>query len=129
MPAPWRPAFHGINAPYEIDRDLLMLHLKYVDVTTLQKVAEHRRMLHDKEKRGSNNSAWAMGGDELVSELRSWVRTYDDRPVPEFDPNEPDLRRIVQHKAGGFYRSDGTQIRAMQVNPLRRLPERFCHAF
>jgi hypothetical protein len=130
VPAPWRPAFHGINAPYEIDRDLLMLHLKYYDVTALRKVAEHRRMLHETENRGSNNSAWTMGAEELVSELLSWVRTHrGDEPVPEFDPDEPDLRRIVHHKEGGFYRSDGTQLRAMHLNPLRRLPERFSHAF
>jgi hypothetical protein len=129
VPAAWRPAFHGINAPYEIDRDLLLLHLKYYDVTTLRKVAEHRRMLHETENRGSDQSAWTMGGEQLVSELRSWVRPLEDGPVPEFDATEPDLRRIVQHKQGGFYRSDGTQLRAMKANPLRRLPDRWTHAF
>lgn len=125
VPAPWRPAFHGINAPYEIDRDLLMLHLKYFDMTHLRSVAEHRRRLHDTENRGSDFSAWAMGADELVSELMSWVRTSDDHLVPEFDPDELMLQRIVQHKEGGFYRSHGNQLRAMRVSPLRRLPERF----
>lgn len=129
LPAPWRPAFHGINAPYEIDRDLLMLHLKYYDVTTLRKVAEHRRMLYETENRGSDQSAWTMGAEQLVTELRSWVRPVDDAPVPEFDAAEPDLRRIVQLRQGGFYRSDGTQLRAMKTNPLRRLPDRWTHAF
>jgi hypothetical protein len=128
--APWRPAFHGIHAPYEVDRDLIMLHLKYYDVARLRKVAAHRRRLHDTEKRGADNSAWAMGPEELVAELHSWVRAArDDGPVPEFDPAEPDLRRIVHEREGGFYRSEGTQRRAMRFNPLRRLPERFSDVF
>lgn len=129
IPAAWRPAFHGINAAYEIDRDLLMLHLKYYDVAALRKVAEHRRMLHEHEARGASSSAWSMGGDELASELLSWVQTPPGEDVREFDPAEPDLDRVVQRKAAGFYRSEGTQLKAMKKNPLRRLPERFSHAF
>lgn len=129
VPAPWRPAFHGINAPYAIDTDLLMLHLKYYDLSSLRRVADHRRMLHETENRGSSSSAWAMGSDELASQLLSWVGTTDGQAVPELDPTEPDLRNIVQQKAAGFYRSEGTQLKAMKKNPLRRLPERFCDAF
>jgi hypothetical protein len=127
-PAAWRPAFHGINAPYEIDRELLLLHLKYYDVAMLSKVAEHRRMLHENENRGASSSAWSMGSDELTSQLRSWV-DVDGDDVREFDPAEPNLDRIVQKKPAGFYRSEGTQLKAMQKNPLRVLPERFSHAF
>jgi hypothetical protein len=129
IPAAWRPAFHGINAPYEIDRDLLMLHLKYYDLAALRKVADHRRMLHETEDRGASSSAWAMGSDELASELLSWVATTEGGQVPEFDAAEPNLDRIVKQRPGGFYRSDGTQLRAMKKNPLRRLPDRYGHAF
>jgi hypothetical protein len=129
IPAPWRPAFHGINAPYEIDRDLLMLHLKYYDVTALRRVAAHRHMLHEEEDRGSASSAWAMGSDELTSQLLSWVETSPLQRVPELKPADLDLEGIVNQKPAGFYRSDGTQMSAMQNNPLLRLPERFTDAF
>jgi len=127
VPAPWRPAFHGIRAPYEIDRDLLMLHLKCYDVAALRKVAEHRRRLYDTEDRGADRSMWTMSSDELVGAAVPAPR--EEGPIPEFDPTEPDLRRIVKHKAKGWYRSDGTQLEALRNYPLRRLPERFTHAF
>ena len=127
VPAPWRPAFHGIKAPYEIDRDLLMLHLKCYDVTALRKVAEHRRLLYATENRGAVRSTWTMSSDEVVG--ATVAREPDEEAILEFDPSEPDLRRIVKHKPRGWYRSDGTQLLAMRHYPLRRLPERVTHAF
>ena len=126
--ADWDGAFHAINARFDIDRDLLMLHLKYGDVGTLTRVSEQRHALHQ-EGRGHPSSAWALESQELASRLRSWVHTPDDQDVPEFDPAEPDLSDIVRLKRRGFYRSHGPQLAAMENNPLRQLPQRFRSAF
>ena len=126
--ADWDGAFHAINSPYEIDRDLLMLHLKYCDVGTLTRVSEQRHALH-REGRGHPNSAWALESEDLASRLWSWVDTPDGQEIAEFDPAEPDLSDIVRVKKKGFYRSQGPQLAAMENNPLRQLPERFRSAF
>ena len=129
IPADWMVAFHGIKAPFAIDPDVLLLHLKYYDVTALRAVSEHRRAMHETDSRGSPHSAWPLGPEALTSRLLSWVETPDGHDIPEFDAAEVDLTEIVRPKAKGFYRTHGPQLPAMDKNPLRRLPERFLEAF
>jgi hypothetical protein len=127
IPADWGRAFHAIGTPFEIDRDLVMLHLKYYDVSSLKRVSEHRHARHQ-EGRGHPESAWALESDELISRLLSWVQTPEGHDVPEFDPSEADLDEIVHRKSNSHFRSHGPQLTAMENNPLRRLPERFSTA-
>jgi hypothetical protein len=122
--ADWWAAFHGIMATFEIDRDLLMLHMKYCDVTWLMMVSEHRHARHQ-EGRGHPSSAWAVNSDDLAARLRTWAQTPDEQDVPEFDPAEPDLDDLVRDKGRGRFRSHGPQLTAMENHPLRQLPERF----
>jgi hypothetical protein len=126
--ADWVGAFHGIKRRFEVDRDLLMLHLKYCDVSSLLEVANQRHGLRQ-EGRGHRGSAWALEGEELRSRLLSWVQTPGEQDVPEFDPTEPDLTNIVRSKRKGHYRSQGPQLTAMETQPLRQLPERLRTAF
>ena len=128
IPANWTAAFHGIANPFEIHRDLLMLHLKYCDLPSLMKGSEHRHAWHQ-EGRGHRNSAWTLESLELKSRLLSWVQTPDEQEVREFDPKEPDLTNIVHVKKNGFFRSQGPQLEAMEQNPLRQLPERIRAVF
>ncbi len=121
-PAEWSAGFHGIKSPFVIDRGLLLLHLKYYDMSRLAAVAEQRHSVYQQESRGSSGSAWAIGGDELTSRLLSWVQTPNGQDIPEFDPNEPDLSDVVQPTRQGVYRSMGADLTAMEENPLRRLP-------
>jgi Glycosyl transferase family 2 len=123
--APWSPAFHGIRASYSIDRDLLMLHMKYADQAILGRLADQRHRLHTIEQRGSSRSAWTLGGGELSERLVSWVRGHDGHAVPEFDTGEPELDGVIRQRKGGYFRSRGPQLVAMEENPLRQLPERF----
>lgn len=117
--ANWSGAFHAINARYEIDRRLLMLHLKYCDIETLTKRSEDRHAVHQ-EGRGHSSSAWALESRELLSRLMSWVATPYGHEVAEFDPAEPDLTGVVHAKKSGFFRSQGQQLTAMDQNPLRQ---------
>jgi hypothetical protein len=126
--ADWWASFHGITAPFEVDRDLLMLHMKFCDVSSLMTVSEHRHARHE-EGRGHPTSAWAVSSDELASRLSTWVQTPERHNVPEFDPYELDLSDLVRDKGRGRFRSHGPQLRAMDENDLRRLPERFRMAF
>jgi len=127
-PADWFRSFHGIQAPFEIDPELLMLHLKYCDVSLLTKVSQDRHLWHH-EGRGHPSSAWAFGSNELASRLSSWVQTPDEQRVQEFDPSELNLSTVVRRKGERRFRSHGPQLSAMERNPLRRLPERFRTAF
>jgi len=126
--ADWTGAFHSIQSHFQIDRDLLMLHLKFCDIDTLTKVTRLRNALHQ-EGRGHRKSTWAQDSQELTSRLLSWVHTPYDRNVREFDSSEPDISAVVHTKENGFFRSQGQQLVAMELQPLRQLPERFRTAF
>jgi Glycosyl transferase family 2 len=124
--APWSAAFHGIRAPYRIDRELLMLHMKYADHRLLSRVAEHRHRLHTTEGRGGNRSSWTLGSGELTSRLASWAGAQGGPEVPLFDPAEPELDDVIRPTRRGFNRSRGNALIAMEERPLRQLPQRFC---
>jgi hypothetical protein len=125
VPTAWEFAFHGIREPFEIDRDLWMLHVKYADVTMLAEVAEHRRRWHEVEGRGHPQSFWPIGAEELTKRLRSWTEAADATgSAPVFDPDEVDLEKLVRLEEKGYYRAAGGQISALDTNPLREVPER-----
>ena len=126
IPADWKGGgFHGIAAPFDIDRTLLMAHLKYYDIDVLRTVARQRHQKHQHGK-GHRSSAWALTADELTLRLRSWVMTPPGGDVPEFDPHEPDLTGLIVREPGtGMFHNTGTQLNDMETHPLRWLPERF----
>ena len=127
--APWLPAFHGIKAPYEVSHDLLLVHLKYGDLDELVGASQRRHDAHRKEGRGSAASAWALEAGELRERAVGWGEGASTGAVPEFEPEPRALRRAVKELDNGFYRSTGPQLKAMDQNPLRQLPERFRSAF
>ncbi|HEU5045978.1 MAG TPA: glycosyltransferase family 2 protein [Nocardioidaceae bacterium] len=124
VPANWRGACHGIMAPFEVDRGLFMLHLKFYDKDALVKVSDHRRALVDADGR-AYRSNWAVGGAEMGASLASFIGDTDLDTVPEFDPATVDLGGIVKRRDHGGYRATGAaQVKAMHQQPLRRIPER-----
>jgi len=128
VPADWSAGLHGISAPFEIDRDLLLVHLKYYDTAFLAAVARQRRAVNEQDDRGGAASAWTLSAEELASRLRSWVELPAGEEVEEFDPSEPDLSAVVSAHDSGFYRSVGSQLSAMEESPLRRLPQHWRNA-
>ncbi len=130
IPERWQPAFHAIHSPFEIDPALWMFHLKYCDVTLLEKVAEERRRIHVEEGRGHRKSFWPMGAKALKRQLSSWTRLPRGvKDAPEFDPAEVDLDGLVGEVRPGVWRSLPIQVDALNDTPLRQLPQRFRSAF
>ena len=126
----WEPAFHAIHAPFEVDTALWMLHLKYSDLTLLEKVAEQRRRIHEEEGRGHSKSFWPMGAKALKRNLSSWTHLPRGvKDVPDFDPSEVDLDGLVAEVRPGVWRSRANQVLALNESPLRRLPQRVRSAF
>ncbi len=124
VPAPWRFASHGIMAPFEVDPELFMVHLKFADVDLLRAVGDHRRRLVDADRRGAGSS-WAVGGDEIALLLSTFVAGADADDVPEFAPTQQELDRAVRRDPSGAYRaSKPGQLKAMEDQPLVRVPER-----
>jgi hypothetical protein len=129
-PRPWLPAFHAIQAPFEIDPALWMLHLKYADEDVLGTIAEQRRTVHEAEGRGHPRSFWPMGAEKLKGRLSAWTGSADaTAEVPELDVAELDLAGLVGRTNDGSWKSRGNQVRSLEESPLRRLPERFRAAF
>ena len=121
VPASWRWASHGIKAPYQVDPELYMLHLKFADRDALGRVAAHRRALVDSSGRALRSN-WSRGADDVLAVLDRSVRNVDPERTPEFSPEEVDLSRIVERREG-WYRSVGPgQLSALERQPLRRVP-------
>lgn len=127
IPVPWLEGFHGVAGDrFDIDPDLLMVHLKYYDETVLREVAAKRHQANETEGRGGAGSAWSVEADELVGLLRSWVAEAGS-DVPVLEPAQVDVSDFVTAVPRGF-RARGRQLVAMQRRPLRRLPDRYVAA-
>jgi hypothetical protein len=123
VPAGWVRATHGIAAPYEVDPELFMIHLKFHDRAALRELGNRRRAVVDVDGR-ARDSSWGFSGDEIAAQLTEFVGSADPDTVPEFRPDPRVLKRIPQ-PADGCYRSAGLrQIPAMQQRPLVRVPAR-----
>lgn len=125
QPAIWLQGFHGIKAPFAIDPELFLLHLKYFDVDALVDVADRRQELHLQEGRGSAKSSWPLGAEAIRQQLADWVEDATIADLPEFAAEECDLAGTIHAMPSGFFRSMGPQLAAMTDYPLRLLPERF----
>jgi Glycosyl transferase family 2 len=128
--AAWEPAFHAIHAPFEVDPELFMLHLKYYDETALSRVAEHRYRIRESEGRGSPRSFWSKSPDKLMSLLSTWTSPdHEDGTVEVLDVGQLNYRNLISEKSDGTWRSDANQVTGLSKYPLRELPERFRGAF
>jgi hypothetical protein len=123
-PAPWRFSSHGISAKYEVDPELFLLHLKFVDRAHLKAVSDRRRAMVELDGR-AKGSTWSHTGDEMTQMLRDFVGDADPSTAPEFTPGSVDLgAAIVQENRHTWKGARPGQIAAMKQQPLVRLPER-----
>jgi hypothetical protein len=123
VPAAWRFASHGIDARYDVDPELFMVHLKFADTDLLRRVAESRHQLALADGRGINAS-WKHSGDEMAAMVAGFVGDADPAAVPEFDPGAIDLKRLVIERDGAWRAAGRAQVTAMTNQPLVRIPER-----
>lgn len=122
IPAPWGYASHGIDAPYEVDPALFLIHLKFHDREALRRIAD-RRQAQVKVDNRAKLSSWAMSGDEISALLTEFVGD-DVHSVPELTIDNLRLERVVKQMPDGYYRSAGLrQVTAMRKRPLVRIPK------
>ncbi len=125
VPAAWVAASHGVKAPFSVDPDLYMFHLKFADRDHLAAAAAHRQRLVEDLGRPRNTN-WSAGEDAMVSLLeRVNARVKPDRVRPfTIDPRQ--LEGIVEQRGEKVYRTTGAgQIQAMERQPFVWVPERF----
>jgi hypothetical protein len=124
IPAEWRFASHGIKAPYAIDPELYMLHLKFADRDAMRAVAAHRQALVELDGRGSKSS-WRQDVEAVLTVIDDSIAGVDLDNVPEFTPSPERLGTVVR-KDKGYYRSGARwQLGTLKHQPLRRVPARF----
>lgn len=121
QPIPWMAGTHGIQAPFSVDPDLLLFHLKYYDEGELRRIARLRHEANESEGRGAR-SAWTREADELVSDLRRWAGEGRQR---DLNPRRLKLPTPQDAKADGYFRVAGSQLKAMDRGHRLRVPDRF----
>jgi hypothetical protein len=125
IPAAWTRASHGIAAPFQVDPELFMIHLKFHDEDALRAVGDHRQQMHGLDGR-SSRTTWEVGGSDLVDHLRKWVTVPSGEGIPELDVRGLDLEGVVKPWGRRRYRAAGKgQLASMATHPLLRLPDRF----
>jgi hypothetical protein len=123
--APWFAASHGIRAPYAVDPELWMFHLKWADRDLLRAAADHRLRMVEADGR-SRETQWGEGSETLVGLLERITASVDPAAVPEFSPpTGRALAGLVTQSGGGHRAPKGAQMQLMETQPLVRVPERF----
>ena len=126
IPAAWSFASHGIAAPYAVDRELFMLHLKFADLDVLRRQAQLRNDLAVSSGRGSGSS-WQHSGDEMAAMIAEFVGDADPAQAAPFRPRAIDTDTLVVPAEDGRFRApQQSQVGAMKRRPLVRIPE-FLH--
>lgn len=121
--AGWQVASHGINAPYSIDPELFMLHLKFADRTRLAEVAALRNAVSKADGR-AEDASWGKAADEMLQVFDAVVADVDPSAAPEFDPATASLEDMVIFHNGRHRTRKQGQIAALKRQPLTRIPQR-----
>lgn len=126
VPAAWGQASHGIFAPYAVDPDLYMFHMKFADRDLLRASAEHRRELVERDGRAQTTN-WRWGGDEMTGLLERVNETLDRDAIRPFRPPLRKLQKVVgTSERRGLHRATGKgQYAAMESHKVVRIPKRF----
>ena len=125
VPAAWRWASHGIMAPYAVDPDLFMFHMKYGDRDQLRAISAARNEAWKTDRRADGTS-WTLGADESVEVLDRLWDDVDLDAVKTFEVPRKRLPEIIEGRRDGSWRAVGKgQVIAMRKRPLMAIPERF----
>jgi len=123
--ADWVAASHGVRAPFEVDPELYMFHMKFADRGHLQEVADHRKQMVEMDGRAASTN-WQHGADEMVALLDQITADLDLSQVKQFHPPLGRISEIVQRYPEGIYRATGIrQVGAMAKRPMVKIPKRF----
>lgn len=119
--APWVQASHGIAAPYAIDPDLFLVHLKFADRDRLAAMAGRRNAAFQADGRAAKSS-WSRPADDLVGALDAAVTGLDLAALPTFDPAAAGLDALIGEEDGVWRPPRQGQLRALKENPVEALP-------
>lgn len=125
--ADWVAASHGLRAPYAVDPDLYLFHLKFADRDHLRAVADRRRAMVRADGRAAGTS-WSKGPEEMLEVLdRAAARLARSSPETFRAPAGADLDAlVVPGDDPGVWRAPkGGQVQAMVQRPAHRLADRF----
>jgi hypothetical protein len=126
--AHWASGSHGLRAPYEIDPELFLFHLKFADRDHLAATAAHRHELAESTGRGADAN-WRLG-DELVQLLDTLDAPESLKDIPWFTPRPERLAKIVQRQGDELWCSTGSgQVKVMRERGLVRIPKRIVDTF
>lgn len=125
--AGWAVSSHGLKAPYSIDPELFMLHLKFADRSRLAEVAALRNAVSKADGR-AEEASWGRAADEVLAVFDQVVADVDPAAVPEFDPASVDLDEMVIFLNGRHRTPKQGQIAALRKQPLVRIPARISGA-
>jgi hypothetical protein len=123
IPAGWAISSHGLKAPYAIDPELYMLHLKFADRARLAEVARLRNEVSRADGR-AEDASWGKAADEMVRIFDEVVADVDPLAVGEFDPATVNLDDMVIFLNGRHRTPKQGQIAALRKQPLTRIPHR-----
>ncbi|MDZ5621221.1 glycosyltransferase family 2 protein [Nocardioides bizhenqiangii] len=121
--AGWAVSSHGIKAPYSIDPELFMIHLKFADRSRLAEVAALRNAVSAADGR-AQGASWGKSADHLVEIFDSVVADVDPAAAPEFDPATAGLDDMVIVVNDRHRTPQQGQVEALRTQPLVRIPER-----
>lgn len=124
VPAAWVDASHGIEAPFDVDPDLFMIHLKFADRDALIEAGDRRKAMVEHDGRAAKSS-WSLGGEPLAGMLEEFVAGVDPDSVAEFSADAVRLDEVVHEEEGGVFRTlRQGQVLAMKQRRLWRVPTR-----
>jgi hypothetical protein len=119
--ADWTDSSHALRAPYAVDPELFMLHLKFADRDRLAGIAAHRHEMTRRDGR-AGKSSWGRPADDLVRALDEAVAGVDPAAVPEFDPAAAGVAEVVRELDGVHRGPREGQLQALERRPLVRIP-------
>lgn len=122
--ARWYAASHGIMAPFEIDPDLYLIHLKFADRDQFRRRTVERNASAAAGRGRLSN--WSRAESKVTRLVDRAVTVDRQEAAVEFDSRTVDLGQIVQpdETPSGGYRSVGMgQLEVLRRQPLHRVPE------
>lgn len=121
--AGWAISSHALKAPYTIDPELFMLHLKFADRDRLAEVARLRNEVSKADGR-AEDASWGKEADQVLAIFDEVVADVDVDSIPEFDPAEANLEEMVIFHNGRHRTPKQGQIAALRRQPFTRIPRR-----
>jgi hypothetical protein len=125
--AGWAISSHGLKAPYAVDPELFMLHLKFADRSRLAEVARLRNEVSRADGR-AEDASWGKDADEMLRIFDAVVDAVDPLSVAEFEPGEVDLDKLVIFLNKRYRTPKQGQVAALRKQPLTRIPHRLAGA-